>query len=61
MRPQDLLVKIGEHDIRSLEDMAKALRLGRAGEDVSIQIIRDGERRVFSLKVPPTINDLESR
>ena len=61
MRPQDLLVKIGEQDIRSLEDMAKALRLRRAGEGVSIQIIRDGERHVFSLKVPLATDNAESR
>jgi serine protease Do len=61
MRPQDLLVKIGEQDIRSLEDMAKALRLRRAGEGVSIQVIRDGERHVFSLKVPLATDNAESR
>ncbi len=61
LRPQDLLVRIGEHDIRTLEDMAKALKLGRAGERLSVQIVRDGERRVFSLKVPPSTENTESR
>ena len=61
MRPQDLLVRIGEHDIRSLEDMGKALKLGRACERLSVEIVRDGERHVFSLKVPPPADNTESR
>ena len=61
MRPQDLLVRIGEHDIRSLEDMAKALKLGRAGERLNVQIVRDGERHSFSLKIPPSTENTESR
>ena len=61
MRPQDLLVRIGEQDIRSLEDMAKGLKLGRAGERLSVEIVRDGERHVFSLKVPLATDNAESR
>ena len=61
LRPQDLLVRIGEHDIRSLEEMAKALRLKRAGERLSIQIVRDGERHTFSLQIPPSDDITESR
>lgn len=53
LRPQDLLLRIGEHDIGSLEEMAKALRLVRAGERLSIQIVRDGKIHIFSLQVPP--------
>jgi membrane-associated protease RseP (regulator of RpoE activity) len=61
LKPQDLLVKIGEQEIRSLEDMAKALRLRKAGEGLSIHIIRDGERHVFSLKVPSATDNAWSR
>ncbi len=52
LMPQDLLVRIGEHDIRSLEQMAKALRVGRAGERLNIQIMREGKFHTFSLQVP---------
>ena len=61
LRPQDLLVRIGEHDIRSLEEMAKALRSGRAGERLSIQIVRDGERHIVSLPIPPSDDMTDSR
>ncbi len=54
LRPQDLVVRIGDRDIHSLEKMGRALKLGKAGDRLSIQIARDGERHVFSLQVPPT-------
>ncbi len=60
LRPQDLLVRIGEHDIRCLEQMAKALRVGRAGERLSIQIMREGKFHTFSLQVPPPDDITES-
>ncbi len=60
LRPQDLLVRIGGHDIRSLEQMAKALRLGGAGERLSIQIMREGKFHTFLLQVPPPDEITES-
>ena len=61
LRPQDLLVRIGEHDVRSLEEMAKALGSRRVGERLSIQIVRDGERHIVSLQIPPSDDITESR
>ena len=61
LRPQDLLVRIGEHDIRSLEQMGKALRVARAGERLSIQVIREGKLHAFALQVPPPNDITESR
>jgi S1-C subfamily serine protease len=53
LRGQDLLVKIGDQNIHSLEQLGKALRLGKAGEHLSIQILRNGDRHILSLHVPP--------
>ncbi|HLA80646.1 MAG TPA: PDZ domain-containing protein [Thermoleophilia bacterium] len=61
LRPQDLVVRIGDRDIHSLEELGRALRSGKAGDRLSIQIARDGERHIFSLKVPPTDDVPESR
>ncbi len=61
LRPQDLLIRIGEHDIRSLQEMAVALRSGKPGERLSIQVLRNGEQHVVSLRVPPLGGGAESR
>jgi len=52
LRSQDLLARIGEREIRSLEELAKALRLGTAGERLNIVVLRDGARHVITLQVP---------
>ena len=61
LRPQDLVVRIGDRDIHSLEELGRALRSGKAGDRLSIQIVRGGERHIFSLKVPPTDDVPQSR
>jgi len=61
LRPQDLLIGIGEHDIRSLGDMYKALAPMRAGEQLKIQVVRESERHTLLLKVPSTDDPTELR
>ena len=42
LRRGDLLVKLGTHDIGSVEDLMYALNASKPGETVAAQIIRDG-------------------
>ena len=61
LRPQDLVVRIGDRDIHSLEELGRALRSVKAGDRLSVQIVRGGERHIFSLQVPPTDDMSEFR
>ncbi len=61
LRPQDLVLRIGDRDIHSLEELGRALRSEKAGGRLSVQIVRDGERHSLSLKIPPTDDVPESR
>jgi Tol biopolymer transport system component len=49
LRRGDLLVKLGTHDIGSVEDLMYALNASKPGETVAAQIVRDG--RPMSIEV----------
>jgi S1-C subfamily serine protease len=49
LRRGDLLIKLGTHDIGSVEDLMYALNASKPGETVAAQLVRDG--RPMSLAV----------
>jgi S1-C subfamily serine protease len=44
LRDGDVIVKFGDAAIDSLYDLTDALKRGKAGETVKLELIRDGQR-----------------
>jgi S1-C subfamily serine protease len=44
LRRGDLMVKIGRHDIHSIEDFMYVLNASKPGETAKVSVIRDGKR-----------------
>ena len=44
MRRGDLMVKLGAHDISSIEDFMYVLNASKPGETTKVVVIRDGKR-----------------
>jgi S1-C subfamily serine protease len=51
VRRGDVLVRIGTHDIRTVEDFEFALRSAHPGDRVTVVVERDGQR----LELPATL------
>ena len=49
LRGGDIIVRIGEHDIADLYGMTSALAAHQPGDVVEVEVVRDGERRVFTV------------
>jgi S1-C subfamily serine protease len=47
----DVIVRVGEREVHTENDLGIALQRFRPGEEVELQIIRDGERRTVTVKL----------
>lgn len=56
MRTGDVIVRIGDHDVKNEADLAVALIRHSAGETVDVEVYRDGEKLTLSvtLGIAPT-------
>jgi S1-C subfamily serine protease len=43
VRRGDILIRVGEHEIRSVEDLAFVLRAQKPGDRVTLVLLRDGK------------------
>lgn len=55
IRPGDVIVKIGNKDIKSYEDITKALKTLEVGKKVTIQVNRKGKKMKFPTQLQSTI------
>jgi hypothetical protein len=51
LRAGDVLVGLGEHDVKDLQGLTDALRAHRPGETVKIRYLREGETREVSVQL----------
>jgi serine protease Do len=49
----DVLLQIGEYPIESLDQLRNAMFYTRVGQYVDVQVLRDGEIRLFSVRTVP--------
>ena len=49
--PGDVFVELGDSEVRSSEDLARAIAEGRPGSEVSITTVRGGDRREITTRL----------
>lgn len=49
LKAGDVIVKIGEDDIRSIEDLTKRMEAVNPYEEILITVVRDSEERIYSI------------
>jgi S1-C subfamily serine protease len=47
----DVIQKIGEHDVRNMNEMLEALEHYRAGDSVVVEYLRDGDKRTAEVQL----------
>lgn len=59
IRPGDVIIAIGDREVRRIEDLYAALRDLAPGEQVPVTVVRDGERRSFGVTLGDRPEEVE--
>jgi S1-C subfamily serine protease len=49
VRPEDLVVAVGEAPVRGVDDLQRLMTADRIDQEVSLEVVRNGERRRLRL------------
>ncbi len=53
LREGDLIVGLGDHEVRDIEDLHEAMRGRKPGQEVQVQVVRNGKKKVFRVTLAP--------
>ena len=57
LQANDALIRIGDYTIRNIDDLRNAMFYTRVGQFVEVEVWREGQRRVFSVKLAERPSD----
>jgi serine protease Do len=57
IKKDDVIVRIGRTDVKSQQDLRTAMLQNAPGQTVPIELVRDGQRKTFQLKVAKVPDD----
>ena len=58
MKVQDIIINLGGHEVKNLNDLSRALNKFEAGETVEVTVYRSGEEKVLSVVLDERPKDL---